>query len=302
MAASAITPSHALKLDCIVCSSRFTFIKIGPGRHPRFCSGECERQRKLQQRKVWAQENKRAYVYRPNKNAKPYCSNSCRHCGHTIFGPASKVWCNRSCKEKFGRLVKAKVRPPRLTKPKRLYQAKPAPDVQPCIACGIEFKPRSASHRFCGSKDCNSKRASDLARQKYVEAYVTPLPASCRECGREFSVSVGIKRRSYCSASCSKRNSKRTSRKAGKLRKRLQAVEPVNAFNVFARDGWRCQLCGTSTPRRLRGTYDDRAPELDHIMPISSGGSHSYVNTQCACRKCNAFKGAKPLGQLRLVG
>lgn len=91
-------------------------------------------------------------------------------------------------------------------------------------------------------------------------------------------------------------------KKAAKLKRRGAVVENVNPIEVFERDGWRCQLCGVRTPRKLRGTYNDKAPELDHILPISKGGEHSYVNTQCACRKCNGLKGDVPLGQMRLVG
>lgn len=67
-------------------------------------------------------------------------------------------------------------------------------------------------------------------------------------------------------------------------------VENVNPIKVFERDKWKCQICGVKTPRRLRGKYDDNAPELDHIMPLSLGGARSYMNTQCACRKCNSDK------------
>lgn len=75
----------------------------------------------------------------------------------------------------------------------------------------------------------------------------------------------------------------------------------VTAPRVFARDGWRCQLCGTRTPKRLRGTYAPNAPELDHIVPIVAGGGHTWDNVQCSCRACNGKKGAKTLGQMRLT-
>jgi len=42
------------------------------------------------------------------------------------------------------------------------------------------------------------------------------------------------------------------------------------------------------------------APELDHIVPIAAGGSHTYSNVACACKKCNIKKSSKPLGQLNL--
>lgn len=75
-----------------------------------------------------------------------------------------------------------------------------------------------------------------------------------------------------------------------------------NELHILERDGWRCQLCGVSTPKRLRGTRDDRAPELDHIVPLSVGGAHLPENVQCACRRCNQQKRAKARGQMKLEG
>lgn len=78
--------------------------------------------------------------------------------------------------------------------------------------------------------------------------------------------------------------------------------EHVDPFRVFIRDGWRCQLCGKKLKKENRGSIKEVAPELDHIVPISRGGEHSYRNVQCACRRCNGEKGSKVLGQMRLIG
>ena len=50
---------------------------------------------------------------------------------------------------------------------------------------------------------------------------------------------------------------------------------------VFAHDGWACVYCGSK--RRL---------ELDHIQPISKGGTDDRCNLQTLCRTCNRRKGA----------
>lgn len=66
--------------------------------------------------------------------------------------------------------------------------------------------------------------------------------------------------------------------------------ESVSPEKVFARDGWKCQICGKATPVERRGTRYSNAPELDHRIPISLGGPHTYLNCQCACRECNTTK------------
>lgn len=79
-------------------------------------------------------------------------------------------------------------------------------------------------------------------------------------------------------------------------------TEKVDPFKVFDRDRWRCQLCGIKTPKAKRGGFEKDAPELDHIVPLSKGGEHSYRNTHCACRRCNGSKKDATRGQFRLFG
>lgn len=47
---------------------------------------------------------------------------------------------------------------------------------------------------------------------------------------------------------------------------------------VFARDDYCCQYCG------------DRADSIDHVMPRSRGGQHTWENVVAACRPCNLGK------------
>jgi 5-methylcytosine-specific restriction endonuclease McrA len=39
------------------------------------------------------------------------------------------------------------------------------------------------------------------------------------------------------------------------------------------------------------GSNEPNAPTLDHIVPISKGGSHIRSNVQLACLECNQAKG-----------
>lgn len=50
--------------------------------------------------------------------------------------------------------------------------------------------------------------------------------------------------------------------------------------NVFKRDNFECQYCGMR-----------RDLTLDHVMPSSRGGAHSWINLVTACKRCNARKG-----------
>ncbi len=57
-----------------------------------------------------------------------------------------------------------------------------------------------------------------------------------------------------------------------------RAGVPLSRRAVFARDGHRCQYCS-------RG-----AENIDHVVPRSRGGTHSWDNVVASCRACNARK------------
>jgi 5-methylcytosine-specific restriction endonuclease McrA len=106
-------------------------------------------------------------------------------------------------------------------------------------------------------------------------------------------------REKWC-AGCRLQN-KRAARAARKAFKRGATVERFRDVEVLERDGWRCQICGVATPKRLRGTFGPTAPEVDHIVPLARGGAHSRANTQCACRRCNLAKSdGPPIGQMNI--
>jgi 5-methylcytosine-specific restriction endonuclease McrA len=67
-------------------------------------------------------------------------------------------------------------------------------------------------------------------------------------------------------------------------------IEKVDSMKVFNRDNWICQLCNYPVSKLMDKRLVDIA-SLDHIIPISKGGEHSYANTQLAHLSCNIRKG-----------
>lgn len=118
----------------------------------------------------------------------------------------------------------------------------------------------------------------------------------CDECTHETKVRL---RKEY-RARLAERGLRAGSHRSRARRFGVEFDPTVSSIRVFERDGWRCRICGTKTPQRLRGTFKDNAPELDHVVPLSIGGGHTWSNVQCACRKCNIEKGARALGQIGL--
>jgi formamidopyrimidine-DNA glycosylase len=53
-------------------------------------------------------------------------------------------------------------------------------------------------------------------------------------------------------------------------------------FEVFKRDGFQCNYCGAKTPNVVL--------EVDHIKPVSKGGTNSIDNLLTSCFDCNRGK------------
>jgi 5-methylcytosine-specific restriction endonuclease McrA len=61
---------------------------------------------------------------------------------------------------------------------------------------------------------------------------------------------------------------------------RVWRVPPVNRKEVLRRDKHTCQYCGST-----------KQLTLDHVLPRSKGGKHSWDNVVIACERCNSLKG-----------
>jgi 5-methylcytosine-specific restriction endonuclease McrA len=61
---------------------------------------------------------------------------------------------------------------------------------------------------------------------------------------------------------------------------------PLSRRAVFTRDGSTCVYCGNS------------ATSIDHVVPRSRGGTHSWDNVVAACRRCNHVKADRSLAEL----
>lgn len=73
---------------------------------------------------------------------------------------------------------------------------------------------------------------------------------------------------------------------------RLSVARSIR-FEVFKRDRFSCQYCGRRAPEVVL--------HLDHIQPVSKGGSNEVLNLVTSCAECNLGKGAKVLSDDAVV-
>lgn len=62
------------------------------------------------------------------------------------------------------------------------------------------------------------------------------------------------------------------------------------------RDGWTCQLCGSEIPQRIV-VNDDHNLTVDHIRPVSSGGTDHPSNVRAAHQVCERSRRGAPDGE-----
>jgi 5-methylcytosine-specific restriction endonuclease McrA len=71
-----------------------------------------------------------------------------------------------------------------------------------------------------------------------------------------------------------------------RARERQAFVEVVDPLVVYKRDRGMCGICQLA----IAG---DQKWHIDHVVPLATGGAHSYANAQLAHARCNQSKGAR---------
>jgi len=72
-----------------------------------------------------------------------------------------------------------------------------------------------------------------------------------------------------------------------------KAMSGTVRYEVLKRSNYRCELCGINA--------EDKALEVDHIVPKSLGGKDDLTNYQALCYTCNASKGNRDDLNLRVA-
>ena len=204
----------------------------------------------------------------------------CKQCGKE-FKPKAKdriTFCSRECAFDFKHdHIKPKIKP----EPKKIECV--------CVICGKRFE----NNRRC--KLCSNECRKELARRKtYKHNYESKAlkPHRCKECGLEFIPEYGNKRRSFCSDECMHRSQKRDYHVKARVKNKDLYISHINFDDICKRDKCICQICGVSIDMSLKASHP-MSVTVDHIMPLSKGGTHEIDNVQLAHRICNIMKSDK---------
>jgi len=149
---------------------------------------------------------------------------------------------------------------------------------------------RSYRCRECGA--AWSGYVDDRCTPCRIKARYVPVPPKqrdCERCGTTFLTHQP--KQKYCDPRC-----REHARSAGRGR----PPSPATKRAIFERDGWRCYLCGGDIDRDARFPAA-RSPSIDHVKPVSGGGSSDPTNLRATHWGCNEAKGADLVGDLWIV-
>jgi len=160
-----------------------------------------------------------------------------------------------------------------------------------CGYCGADYRPaqRKNASVYC-SRICLAI-ARSAAEAKRREAS-RPL-RSCLQCGMRIA---GTSRSDavFCSRACTWQ--------AHRLKRKLRArggngaVDGYIRSQIADRDKWRCGICGGSV-HKARRHPDPMCGSLDHIVPVSQGGTSEPANLRLTHLVCNVRRGNRGGGE-----
>lgn len=204
----------------------------------------------------------------------------------------------------------------------------PEPFTKECVVCGKKFKTRreattTCSHECAMQKEKHRKRGGkrkydhtwsewvELQRKKKEETEAVKkiekrfykvahtVERECVICGTVFYCLDKVDNKT-CSPKCSKKlNSLKRDKRIPK--ERIVDTDITNN-RLYVRDNGICWLCGglcewedvTTEGGKIR--YGKKYPSIDHVIPISLGGIHSWDNVRLAHLGCNVDKGNTLVG------
>lgn len=229
--------------------------------------------------------------YETIRHQSKFCSESCRgkynrrnrghereceQCGKVFYKYKEQRFCTDIC---YNKHVKENSMPKVEWKTAKDYYIPKPKKVKVCVNCNEEYKMHAPDGKYC-SYECRLEY-----NQKQREVY----NKKCKECGKWFSTTNRIK--FFCSTGCKDKSHyrKKETIRRERILKNGRVDWDISIERLMKRDKGVCHLCGNKVNLNL-DTNDDYYGSVDHVRPISKGGTHTWENVKLAHRICNSYK------------
>jgi hypothetical protein len=265
-----------MRPKCITCPRCGNQKKVGPrGPVPRFCSRQCQQAdllislRELPCSRCGAtfmQSHWRQVRCTPNCGSQAAGPRECESCG-AEFTPKPHLHTQRRCRRDCGK-----------------------PDPHPCRYCSsLLSNPRQEQ---CGSTECERAYNAERARAWHRNYTATTGKRYGTDRYREQAAEYHKRRREE-QGHWRQLYPEVAALADARRRMLIQQADQGERFapaDVYERDHWTCGLCRLPVDPGLAWPHPMSA-SVDHILPLSRGGSHTLANVQCAHLGCNSSKG-----------
>lgn len=160
-------------------------------------------------------------------------------------------------------------------------------DLRKCKRCKRTYKPKLRTESFFCTRECKVLFRREEDKRVRVESKSERICAGCQK----IIPKTARADKKWCSEECSSKVRGHTMNAQRRIRT-SDVIESFKRSDIYERDAWICQLCKKSVNPKL--TFPNPAcASLDHVLPLSRGGSHRATNVQLAHLRCNTSRGNK---------
>ena len=194
------------------------------------------------------------WLRRKNQKGDPCCSIECRsNMGAFRAGRVSSKW-PKEYKGDFSRV-----------------------NFNYCSTCWKPFASKNAWTKCC-SDECRQNSQGIRNRRVYFK--------NCKSCGKLCTM------RNWNASRCSPCQIlfEWESDKKYEQNRKCSKVGGLIPY-IGERDLWRCSICSTKVMSKIYLAQDKWSPTIDHVIPVSQGGTDDLANLKLAHMICNAKKG-----------
>ena len=169
-----------------------------------------------------------------------------------------------------------------------------------CRRESIEHGTPTGYGKGCRCAEC--KRATAAAHRAYQASRRLAPTTTCSKCPRPHyayglcAMHIRRQRRqdgthkpSPSDAWDTPRNLAKYKARKAILRGATGSVDQFTVTDLLERDGRACGICGDVIPESIYP--DPLSPSIDHIKPVSLGGSHTLKNARATHLRCNVARG-----------